>query len=598
LSLGVGGVFKFLSGRTKRAPDWMQRWGLEWCFRWMQDPKGLSGRYLKDLLVFPLLVVLAFRERLAGYRGQTPPAHGTLSQQEFPGLIRMKLPAHMTRDNVKALAPWMDVIHPQSHVVIDCGAVRSLDSSGVGVLLDIARQTPKDHLHWIGILSPLMSRFKAYRIDDLVQNRHDSLEAICDAIIQSQKRLKILLIIEQCNPEGFSVPLVGYQFFEAIRQYADVTLVTSDRHQGKFAVKDNVVFIPQGFFGRLCERSAAVVTKSRVAEWNWALRHLFSYPAYAEFDRSVYRCFAERVRAGDFDIVHAIPPILPRYPVKLVRACEQVPFVLGPVNGGIPFPKGFETVAKREFDGFRLLRKAVRFLPGYTATYRQANAVLCGSQHVLVQLQTGLGVDPARLQLMSENGISEHFLFARSVGERGTLRCLYVGRLVPFKQVDVVIEALHELPLDVSLTIVGQGPEEERLRQLTTRLGLEAKVRFCGWVKVHETRDYYSDADLFCTASIREFGGAVVLEAMACSLPCLVTDYGGIAEYVDDACGVKILPTSREQMVQDFRQQISRLARDRTLLQKMSRAAFERAKQYTWRAKGQHLIALYHALKH
>lgn len=55
LSMGVGGTFKFLAGTVSRAPEWMQRWGLEWLYRLMQEPRTLGSRYLRDLVGFPIL---------------------------------------------------------------------------------------------------------------------------------------------------------------------------------------------------------------------------------------------------------------------------------------------------------------------------------------------------------------------------------------------------------------------------------------------------------------------------------------------------------------------------------------------------------------
>ena len=73
-----------------------------------------------------------------------------------------------------------------------------------------------------------------------------------------------------------------------------------------------------------------------------------------------------------------------------------------------------------------------------------------------------------------------------------------------------------------------------------------------GWVEQTETAAYYQQADVFCFPSVREFGGAVVLEAMACGLPCIVVNYGGIGEYVTTETGFKLDPVSRSQLVADM----------------------------------------------
>ena len=62
----------------------------------------------------------------------------------------------------------------------------------------------------------------------------------------------------------------------------------------------------------------------------------------------------------------------------------------------------------------------------------------------------------------------------------------------------------------------------------------------------------FSKSDIFCFPSIREFGGAVVLEAMACGLPCIVVNNGGIGEYVTDETGFKIEPISRDYIIKEL----------------------------------------------
>ncbi len=124
-----------------------------------------------------------------------------------------------------------------------------------------------------------------------------------------------------------------------------------------------------------------------------------------------------------------------------------------------------------------------------------------------------------------------------------------MGRLVPYKCADIVIESIGKLDptmqSKIRLTIVGDGSKRNNLENRVKELNLAEIVSFTGWVNQSETLGYYRKADIFCFPSIREFGGAVVIEAMACGLPCIVTNNGGIGEYVNEETGFKIEPISK-----------------------------------------------------
>ena len=148
----------------------------------------------------------------------------------------------------------------------------------------------------------------------------------------------------------------------------------------------------------------------------------------------------------------------------------------------------------------------------------------------------------------------------------------------------------------VQVTIVGDGEERANLENLTRSLQLQDRVHFSGWVTQEEILKYYQEADLFCFPSIREFGGAVVLEAMVCGLPCIVANNGGIGEYVTDETGVRIEPTSREYLTAELSRQIHRLVEDEPLRQRMSEKSIERMQEFTWEEKAKRMIRIYEDL--
>lgn len=417
------------------------------------------------------------------------------------------------------------------------------------------------------------------------------------------KRPRVLLVAEQLNPDWSSVPLLAWKFYEQARELCDVTLVTHERNREALEKKRDghpVEYVEEGPW--LARYYGAVVKATSVGGVNWPLRHALSYPLWMDFDRKVTARFGALVKNGEFDVVHALTPMLPRYPYSISRACTATPFLLGPVNGGVPFPTGFSDVARKEFAGFNVLRLLGRLLPGYASTYRRASRILAGSAYTLDYLTRTFSLPAGRIELFHENGVDQAFLTAPGPepSSDGTFRLLFVGRLVPYKGADMVLDALGALPdrqrAKIRLTIAGDGQERKGLEAMALRLGLSAQTAFTGWVTQEETLKYYLNSDLFVFPSVREFGGAVVLEAMAAGVPCVVADHGGIAEYVDESCGVKIKPVSKSQLVCDLTAQISCLMDDPSRLAALSRAARAKAAGYAWPAKGLRLAGIYREL--
>ncbi|MGB5900446.1 MAG: glycosyltransferase family 4 protein [Geitlerinemataceae cyanobacterium] len=418
---------------------------------------------------------------------------------------------------------------------------------------------------------------------------------------QTEGKIKVLLVIEQCNPEWASVPLVSYNFYREISKIAEVTLVTHERNQkalSKLPEVDRVVYISQNPMVSRYSKLARSLAGFKGAV-NWPLYHTFMFPVYIEFNQKVYQQFKEAVANGDYDIVHALTPMMPRYPVKLIRACRQTPFLLGPVNGGVPFPPGFQEVARKENSYLNFLRSIGRFfIPGYRETYQKADRILSGSTYTLNFLKDLFSIADDRISLFYENGIPSSFLTPSKPKEKcEIINLLFIGRLVPYKCADLVIEAIDRLSLSlqqkVRLTIVGKGSEESLLKQKVSDLKLDDRVEFAGWVSQEETRNYYNRADIFCFPSIREFGGAVVLEAMACGLPCIVANNGGIGEYVTEETGFKIDPLSREYLTQELATKIEVLVENPELRHLFSANAIERARDFSWEKKAQQILTIY-----
>jgi glycosyltransferase involved in cell wall biosynthesis len=109
----------------------------------------------------------------------------------------------------------------------------------------------------------------------------------------------------------------------------------------------------------------------------------------------------------------------------------------------------------------------------------------------------------------------------------GPFKLVAVGRLVPRKGFDYLLAAVAALPPNVSLTIVGDGPEREKLLAQAKELGIAERVRLAGFLQGPDVSRTLTESHCFVLSSIHEGLGIVVQEAMYAGLPIVSTNNGG-----------------------------------------------------------------------
>ncbi len=139
----------------------------------------------------------------------------------------------------------------------------------------------------------------------------------------------------------------------------------------------------------------------------------------------------------------------------------------------------------------------------------------------------------------------------------GPTRVLHVGRLVQVKGQAILLEALAELVrsgLDITATLVGDGPKRAELERLATELGIAGRVTFTGSVGQDQIRSYYAAADIFCLPSFAEGVPVVLMEAMASGLPVIGTRVTGVPELVEHGVsGLLATPGRTDEIVAALR---------------------------------------------
>ena len=135
----------------------------------------------------------------------------------------------------------------------------------------------------------------------------------------------------------------------------------------------------------------------------------------------------------------------------------------------------------------------------------------------------------------------------------GSFNIISVARLIPERKYDLLIKAFGKLRKqypNAFLTIIGDGPAENFLKSLTTKLGLNHYVNFMGRIPHDDVFKHLAEADLYVSPTTVETHGIAVAEAAACGLSVITTRVGFPAELViDGRTGFVIEPNSEEALL-------------------------------------------------
>ena len=408
-------------------------------------------------------------------------------------------------------------------------------------------------------------------------------------------RPRVLIIAELCNPDWVSVPLEGWSHARALARFADVHLVTHVRNAENLVKAGlgpgDFTALDPGGLERVLFKAAAVLRGGAGAGVGQTTQTAASSLVYYRFEQLLWDRFGEDLKAGRCDLVHRLTPTAPSIIARRCRVAG-VPFILGPLNGGLPWPPGFSNVREREWLSF--VRDGYKLLPGYRGTRDAAGAIICGSGDAVDQL--GRKWKPKAVYI-PENGIDPTRFDRSAAGPvQLPLRVAFVGRLVPYKGAHLLLEAAAPLIRSgqVEVDLIGDGPEMPALRALADKHGLGKGAVFAGWVKHQDLQERLCRAHVFGFPSVREFGGAVVLEAMALGLVPIVVGYGGPGELVTPQTGFRIPIGPPEELVRAFRRALEGIAADPAQVRAMGARARARVFQhFTWEAKAAQTLQVY-----
>lgn len=401
-------------------------------------------------------------------------------------------------------------------------------------------------------------------------------------------RLRILALGPECDPERISIPFVSYCHAAALAKLHDVSFVIGSpvedsvrRANAPFRTIE-VVRMP------LLERIYAWSLR-RIFKYNYDTQALtaFGYPFSLAFEWRAWRQLRHRIFAREFDVVLRLMPMTPTLPSPFAFFLRKgpIPFVVGPLNGGLRSAPGFSQTDKQD-EWVWSARNLSRYLPFARSTYRQAAAIIIASYHMRSQFASYHN----KLFFVPENGIDSSLCStdSRSPEPGAKLELIFIGGLVPRKACYLGLRAAAPLLRKglAQFTLIGDGPERARLEQLVKSLGIEKEVSFCGWLRHEEALKRLRAADVVVLPAIREGGGGVVFEALASGAVPVILDHGGPGDIVHPAVGYKVPPTNEDEVVSQMEKILTDLAGNRDLLQRLRRQGMVYARErLTWDAK-------------
>lgn len=394
------------------------------------------------------------------------------------------------------------------------------------------------------------------------------------------------------------MPLVGWSHYRALSEQADVHLVTQQRNREAIARAG----LAEGKDFTVIDHESVVGPAYKLANLlggrggkGWTLRVAAYSLAYPFFERKLWKQLGGRIKAGEFDVVHQLTPLSPTSSPTMAKRCAKVgvPFLWGPINGGVPWPKAFDRERRKEREWLTKVRGITKLSPRYRSVRKHAAALLVGSGDTLRQMPD-YALD--RCLYLPENGIDPARFTARrtrKATDGKPLRLVFLGRLVPYKGCDMALAAAEPLLRSGRATfdVFGDGPEMAKLKTMTADW---PGVTLHGNVPHAQLAERLAEMDLLVFPSIREFGGAVVLEAMAVGLPSLIVDYGGPGDLLSPETGWAVPMGDRAGIIAAVRNKLEAIDVDRAAIDHKGAAGITRvAGEFTWQAKASRTVEAY-----
>lgn len=407
-------------------------------------------------------------------------------------------------------------------------------------------------------------------------------------------RLRVLACAFACHPPGkvgFSggEDILGWSLVKQVARFHDVWALTDARNRTSIEEILEEESIPSLHFIYI-----------GLPSWlHTFLRFQGSHQLYAYLWQIKAYFVARRLNNSlTFDLFHHIT-YANDWMASFIGALLPIPYIRGPGGGAQRTPKGFEqeySMAGRLWENFRHVGQwLLRHDPVFVKGQNQARYLLLCNKESVSNLPDKWA---RKVHFFPVSGISTEDMAVVSPSKADDkFNILMAGSLIQVKGFSLAIKAFKQFDdrcPGTTLSLIGSGPEEPRLRSLVNRLDLQSKIQFTQSLPRNELLARMAAADIFLFPSLRDGGGGVIVEAMSLGKPVVCLNTGGPGMHVSDECGVKIAPVTSEDAIRKLSAALERLYRDEETRLKLGKAAREKVKvAYHWDTLGERLMEFY-----
>jgi glycosyltransferase involved in cell wall biosynthesis len=378
--------------------------------------------------------------------------------------------------------------------------------------------------------------------------------------------VKVIIVSYDNNPSIGSEGSVAYLWSEIISNSYETVVYTQNKHRvdlEKLNSSLNFRYVEQPPF------PSKILQKLKLYNYDYVL-----------FIHRVERMIKRDI-VNQKTIIHFLTPAGIHSYTNLGKKLS-IPYIVGPIGGFLKMPNGFSEYRKLEMKLKEFLYSRIIKRKKWKNYFLHATRIISGTELVIRHLPEEC---KQKTSIIFDAIVDiDYFKSTERIRNSTTVKIIYSGRMVLYKGCFILLYAFEHLLKNgydaIELIYAGDGSEKANLERYVSDHMLNDRVKVLGRVNRSELKELLNDSDIYCLPTLKDPGGISILEAMACGLPVISTNYGGPAYSVSKESGILIDPLGVKDYVEKLSVVLEKLINDKDLRERMGEKAREHVESY------------------